>query len=156
MARRLRPARLPRRVPTVATTFGAECFIYGTREILHRFMLRRLPCLAALAAGLVAPALAEEAVWQEVGRQGMTRFVIVPLAQARDREAYTRQIEQLCAANQSCFINFFTNASGAELAMPLPDAVTAEATAVFRRSTKQGAELFRWSCRLGLDPVNCF
>jgi hypothetical protein len=117
----------------------------------------RMAALALCIALFGLHATAEEAAWPEVGRQGMTRFVIVPLAQAREREAYTRQVALLCPdERQSCFINFFTNASGAALSMPLPDAVAAEPTAVFRRSAKQGAELFRWSCRLGNDPLNCF
>ena len=113
--------------------------------------------LLATACGLVAGAIrAQDLAWTEVGRQGGTRFVIVPADQARDRAAYAREIARLCDQGQSCFINFYTNSSGAELAMPLPDAVIHEATAVFRRSTKQGAELFRWSCRLGIDTINCF
>lgn len=113
--------------------------------------------LWGLLAGLCSTGTrAADAPWQEVGRQGMTRFVIVPVEQAHDRDAYARQVALLCPDHQSCFINFFTNSGGAELAMPLPDAVAAQPTAVFRRSTKQGAELFRWSCRLGKDPGNCF
>ena len=113
--------------------------------------------LMAWAFGLCAtPAQAEEAPWPELGRQGMTRVVIVPVALAGEREAYVRQIARLCPGTDSCFINFYTNSQGAELSLPLPDAVASEATAVFRRSAKQGAELFRFSCRLGKDPVNCF
>ncbi len=91
-----------------------------------------------------------------MGRQGVVRMVLVPLVQARARAAYDRQIALLCAAEGRCFINFYTNSTGAALATPLPDAVFQEATAVFRRSEKHGAEQFRWACRLGLDPGNCF
>ena len=122
---------------------------------------KRAAICALLLSGAACcgPAIAADDAaggWPEVGRQGLTRFVIVPAEQARDREAYTRQIARLCTDGLSCFVNFYTNSSGAELTMPLPDAVIHEATAVFRRSTKQGAELFRWSCRLGVDAVNCF
>jgi hypothetical protein len=94
--------------------------------------------------------------WPVAGQQGIMRFVIVPTELARDREAYARQIELLCATGQTCFLNFYTNTRGATLAMPLPDAIDHEATAVFRRSMKQGAELLRWSCRLQVAPDDCF
>jgi hypothetical protein len=94
--------------------------------------------------------------WAEVGRQGITRFVIVPMAQARDRQAYAQQIDKLCQPNESCFLNFFTNSSGIAVGLPLPDAVLQEPTVIYRRSPKQGAELFRWSCRLALPEGNCF
>ena len=94
--------------------------------------------------------------WPVAGQQGIMRFVIVPTELARDRAAYARQIELLCLPAQTCFLNFYTNTSGAALAMPLPDAIDHEATAVFRRSMKQGAELLRWSCRLQVAPDDCF
>lgn len=119
----------------------------------------------ALAAGLcllgatstgAQPAAAAAERWPQVGRQGIVRMVIAPLALARDREAHARQIEIICAEPGTCFVNFYTNSTGAELAMPLPDSVSQEPTVMFRRSAKLGAELFRWSCRLAIDPVNCF
>ena len=108
---------------------------------------------AAAAAQGAGPA---PAPWPEVGRQGVVRVVVVPLAQARDREAYEQQIARMCQDQGRCFINFYTNSSGAALGTPLPDAVFQEPTAVFRRSDKRGAEQFRWSCRLGLEPGSCF
>ena len=110
--------------------------------------------LAALLAAAGAPRAAEG--WQLAGQQGIMRYVIVPTELARDREAYARQIEQLCAAGQSCFLNFYTNSSGAPVGLPLPDAIDHEATAVFRRSVKQGGEMLRWSCRLQINPDDCF
>ncbi len=94
--------------------------------------------------------------WPVAGQQGIMRFVIVPTALARDREAYARQIELLCQPGQSCFLNFYTNTQGAALAVPLPDLIDREATVVFRRSLKQGAELMRWSCRLQVAADDCF
>lgn len=84
------------------------------------------------------------------------QFVIVPTAQARNREAYAQQVALLCQPQMTCFINFFSNSTGAPVSMPLSEAITQEPTALFRRSTKQGAELFRWSCRMGADEGNCF
>jgi len=111
-----------------------------------------------VAVGLLHPtaAGAEDKPWTEVGRQGLTRIVIVPTEQAADRDAYARQLQRLCPGSESCFINFYTNSQGAPLSLPLPDAVSSESTAVYRRSAKQGAELMRFSCRLQLDTVNCF
>lgn len=108
-----------------------------------------------MAAATAQPA-APPPAWPEVARQGVVRMIVVPLAQARDREAYTQQIALLCEEQGRCFLNFYTNSSGAPLATPLPDAIWQEPTAMFRRSDKRSAEQFRWSCRLGLDPGNCF
>jgi len=117
--------------------------------------------LAGLAlcasAAQAQPASSPEADWPLAGRQGLIRVVIVPLAQATDAAAYHRQIARLCAdASQSCFVNFYTNSRGVEVGLPLPEAIAQEATVVFRRSIKQAAELFSWSCRLQIDPQRCF
>jgi hypothetical protein len=113
--------------------------------------LAMLPALA-----LAADPAPEDGAWVEVGRQGITRTIVVPLAQAADRAAYGRQIERLCPGTSSCFLNFYSNSKGVPLSDPLPDAVFQEPTAVYRKSPKQGAELLRFSCRLGLDPATCF
>jgi hypothetical protein len=108
----------------------------------------------ATAAGGTAPGA--PASWPVVGRQGMVLQVVVPLAQAAQREAYAQQISQLCRPETSCFINFYSNSTGAAVSVPLPDAVSNEPTAIFRRSTKQGADLFRWSCRMQQSEPGCF
>jgi hypothetical protein len=123
---------------------------------------RRRAAIAAAAALSWAGALhaqaagAADGAWPEVGRQGITRIVIVPLAQAADRAAYERQIGLLCPGPQSCFLNFHTNSTGVEPGVPLPDAVAREPTVLYRRSSKRGAELFRWSCRIAYDEGRCF
>jgi hypothetical protein len=94
--------------------------------------------------------------WTVAGQQGLVRYVIVPAEQARDAAAYQAQIARLCEPERTCFLNFYTNSTGAPVAMPLPDAIDREATAVFRRSAKQGAENFRWSCRMQLAAEGCF
>lgn len=114
-----------------------------------------LSLCSGLPLGHAAEAPLPEA-WPIAGQQGIMRFVIVPTALARDREAYARQIDLLCQTGQSCFLNFYTNTQGAVLAVPLPDAIDRQATAVFRRSIKQGAELMRWSCRLQVAADDCF
>lgn len=118
----------------------------------------RASVLSALCATLVLAAggARAEDTWQVAGQQGIMRFVIVPTDLARDRAAYARQIELLCAPGTTCFLNFYTNTTGATVAMPLPDAIDHESTAVFRRSIKQGAEQIRWSCRLQMNSENCF
>lgn len=116
----------------------------------------RIHCAAVLACAAAAVAATPAEPWPLAGQQGLMRFVIVPEGQARDREAYARQIEMLCEPDRTCFLNFYTNSSGAPLAVPLPDAIDKEATAVFRRSSKQGAESFLWSCRMQLAQGNCF
>ena len=123
-----------------------------TRLVLLGTML-----MLMVAVLVPLPAVAEDAdAWPVIGRQGIVRIIIVPLAQARSRDAYAAQIERLCEPQQSCFINFFTNSRGATPALPLPEAIEQEPTAIYRRSMKQAGEFFRWSCRLELDAENCF
>jgi hypothetical protein len=127
---------------------------------LRTDMLRSAALCLGLGLGLPLLGHAADATppepWPIAGQQGIMRFVIVPTALARDREAYARQIELLCQPGQSCFLNFYTNTQGAVIAVPLPDTIDKEATAVFRRSIKQGAELMRWSCRMQVAPDDCF
>ena len=99
---------------------------------------------------------ATETPWAVAGQQGLVRQVIVPPALASDRAAYARQVAMLCEPERTCFLNFYTNSTGAPLIAPLPDAIANEATAVFRRSAKQGAERFRWSCRMKQPDEGCF
>lgn len=101
-------------------------------------------------------AAATDEPWAVAGQQGLVRLVIVPAALARDEQAYVRQLPKLCEPDRTCFLNFYTNSTGAALAVPLPDAIANEATATFRRSSKQGAERFLWSCRLKMPQEGCF
>jgi hypothetical protein len=101
-------------------------------------------------------AAAADETWHVVGRQGLMQVVIAPREKATEAAAYRAQIAKLCPPERTCFINFFTNSSGALAVLPLPDAIAAEATARFRRSTKNGVELLQWSCRLGLPGSECF
>ncbi|WP_210756974.1 hypothetical protein [Azohydromonas sediminis] len=116
----------------------------------------RVLAVAAFGFALSAPGQADDAAWPVAGEQGLVRYVIVPAERVRDRAAYARQIERLCAQRPTCFVNFYANPGGAPLAVPLPAAIEAEATAVYRRSGKQQAERFLWSCRLQLGPEPCF
>jgi hypothetical protein len=115
-----------------------------------------LPLAALLLASLPALA-ADDALWALAGQQGLVRYVIVPAGLERERAAYDAQIKRLCEPGQTCFVNFYANSSGAAPAMPLPDAIEREATAIYRRSVKNGSERFEWSCRLQMpQQVNCF
>ncbi len=106
--------------------------------------------LALISAGAAAEG------WTVAGRQGLVQLVIVPTGQAAERSAYDAQIARLCEPERTCFLNFYTNSTGAPVELPLPDAIAQEATAIFRRSSKQQAELFRWSCRLQVAREECF
>lgn len=125
------------------------------RSPVHQSIIVHAALLLATSTS-VAQDIAKDAPWPLAGQQGLMRFVIVPAERASDRAAYQAQIQRLCEPDRSCFLNFYTNSSGAPLAVPLPDAIDREATAVFRRSTKQAAESFRWSCRLQQPEPNCF
>jgi hypothetical protein len=111
---------------------------------------------ALLAVLQIGAAGATDESWPIAGQQGLVRYVIVPAAHEKDAAAYQQQIGRLCEPERTCFLNFYTNRSGAELAVPLPDAIAAEATATFRRSMKNGAERFQWSCRLKMVQEGCF
>jgi len=110
----------------------------------------------AWAASAASSASAADG-WTLAGQQGVVRFVIVPAEQAADQQTYDRAITSLCEPEHTCFLNFYTNSTGAPLAMPLPDAIANEATATYRRSMKNGVQLFRWSCRMKIAPAEgCF
>lgn len=124
-----------------------------------RFTLCKTWMCAALVACALPAAAAEPAAandWTLAGRLGLMQFIVVPEASARDRDYYTRVIEQRCGKEETCFLRFFTNSTGATPAVPLPDAILAEPTALFQRSIKQAREQFQWSCRLQLAEANCF
>jgi hypothetical protein len=116
---------------------------------------KRWICIGASALAAAGTGAADE-TWPVAGRQGIIQFVIVPTAMAKDREAYLQQIQQLCGGQETCFINFYTNSKSVPVAMPLPDEIFQEATAVLRRSGKQQVDSFRWSCRLGQSEPACF
>ncbi len=116
-----------------------------------------LSCAVLLAAiGSTTAAAQSVADWPVVGRQGLVRFVVVPTDEAKDRAAYTREIARLCEPEHTCFLNFYTNSHSLPAALPLPDGIAQEATATFRRSMKNGAERFWWSCRMQMTGENCF
>jgi hypothetical protein len=94
--------------------------------------------------------------WTLAGQQGLVRFVIVPAEQASDESAYERQIVSLCDPERTCFLNFYTNSTGAVPGVPLPDAIANEATATYRRSMKNGVQIFTWSCRMKIPGKACF
>jgi hypothetical protein len=112
---------------------------------------------ASLVATVSIEANAENlASWQVVGIQGSLQVVIVPKELAQNASAYQAQVAKLCQPAKTCFVNFYTNSSGVKPELPLPDAIASEATARFRRSTKNGVELFEWSCRLSTKDGQCF
>ena len=111
---------------------------------------------SAPASAPAAPAAAAAAPWTVAGAQGLVRVIIVPVALAREKAAYVQQVQQLCEPERTCFLNFYANPAGLPVALPLPDGIEHEATAVYRRSAKQGAERFIWSCRLGVVGEPCF
>lgn len=112
-------------------------------------------CLALLASASYGQ---DAAPWQVVGNQGLVQVVIVPKAQARELSAYQAQLARLCPPQRTCFVNFYENSAGAKAELPLPEAIANEPTARFRRSMKNGAELFQWSCRMAESggDAQCF
>jgi hypothetical protein len=121
---------------------------------------RTWPAILTAAALLVpapspaAPVPAE--AWAVMGQQGLVRFVVVPIDKATDQAAYEEQIARLCDPERTCFLNFYTNSTAATAGVPLPDAIANEATAMYRRSMKNGVQYFTWSCRLKVAGRECF
>jgi hypothetical protein len=129
------------------------------RPMLRAQSLHTLWALVIAGLGPAAPTTAfaaESETWPVIGQQGLVRFVLVPPGQASTLDAYETQISRLCEPDRTCFINFYTNSTGAALAMPLPDTIANEATATYRRSMKNGVQVFLWSCRLKLPGRECF
>lgn len=119
----------------------------------------RLPAalLLAAVAALPGPVRAQDAgAWTVVGRQGLVQHVVGPVEAAADEAAYERQIALLCKPEQTCFLNFYTNSTQAPVEFPLPEAIAREATATYRRSMKNGVQVFTWSCRLKRPEQACF
>jgi len=124
-----------------------------------RLAFHAMAALAVAALGHAWPTTsfaAEPGTWAVVGQQGLVRFVLVPPEQATAQAAYEHQISRLCEPDRTCFLNFYTNSTGADPAVPLPDAIANEATATYRRSMKNGVQVFLWSCRLKLPGRECF
>ncbi len=129
---------------------------HEARRAYHGVMKTAALLSLSIAATLLAGTARADEAWPVAGQQGLVRFVIVPPAQAKQEDAYARQVKLLCEPERTCFLNFYTNSSGAAVAVPLPDAIADEATATYRRSAKQGAERFLWSCRLKMPQPECF
>ncbi|HTT11280.1 MAG TPA: hypothetical protein VMG60_10360 [Burkholderiaceae bacterium] len=113
-----------------------------------------LGLLVSLWPGAASPAGTD--AWTVAGQQGLVHFVVVPVEQAGDQAAYERAIASLCEPERTCFLNFYTNSSGASVGVPLPDAIASEATATYRRSMKNGVQIFMWSCRMQIPGKECF
>jgi hypothetical protein len=139
--------------PTGATLTGAMRVGKATASAA----IAALVAAALAAAAAPAARAATSSDWTVAGRQGIVLVVIVPKEVGLDKNAYDRQIDRLCPPERTCFINFYGNSTGAAPAVPLPESIANEPTALFRRSMKNQAELFRWSCRVnpGATP-ECF
>jgi hypothetical protein len=94
--------------------------------------------------------------WQVAGRLGLMQFIVVPEASARDGRYHRAIVDELCDREDTCFLRFFTNSTGAQMAFPLPDAIMNEPTVMFQRSAKHRREQFQWACRLDMADGNCF
>jgi hypothetical protein len=112
--------------------------------------------LAALVCSASLAASAADADWPVMGQQGLVRLVLVPAPDARELVAYEKAINKLCDPERTCFLYFYTNSTGAAPTVPLPDAIAQEATATYRRSMKNGVQIFMWSCRLKMPDRECF
>jgi hypothetical protein len=127
---------------------------HGQLQVRKSLAASAVAAVAALAQSAAATAPAE--AWPVVGQQGLVRFVIVPADKAADQVAYQEQIASLCDPERTCFLNFYTNSKRAAPSVPLPDTIANEPTATYRRSMKNGVQVFNWSCRLKVPGAECF
>ncbi len=112
---------------------------------------------ALTAVGLLGAApVAHAEDWTVAGQQGLVKMVVVPVDEMRNQGLYERAVLALCEPERTCFLNFYTNATNAPLAVPLPDAIANEPTATYRRSAKNGVTIFMWSCRMKVPDRECF
>ena len=124
---------------------------------MNRMLCALLGALTLSAGANAGQEPANTQDWIVAGRLGLMQFIVVPEASARDRAYYERIIDTVCSDDTaSCFLRFFTNASGVAMSFPLPDAVLAEPTVMFQRSAKHLREQFQWSCRLQVSGSACF
>ena len=87
-------------------------------------LLQAIVAILVAGASCASPSVASAAeadAWSVIGDQGVTRYVLVPSEQASNAAAYERQIIRLCDPTSTCFLNFYTNSTGAPLGMPLAD-----------------------------------
>ncbi len=89
-------------------------------------------------------------------RAGIMQFIIVPIEHKRNQKFHINTIKELCPGKETCFLNFFTNSSDAELKFPLDEKILSEPTLIYRRSSKHQNATFQWSCRLKLAVSSCF
>ena len=129
------------------------------REFSRPFWFQSILALVVTVLGNASPTVAfaaEAETWSVIGQQGVVRFVLVPSEQPAALDTYESQISHLCEPERTCFLNFYTNSTGATPAVPLPDAIADEVTATYRRSMKNGVSIFLWSCRLKVPGRECF
>ncbi len=119
-------------------------------------MKKMFLCSLAGMAAMAGAAAADETPWTLMGHQGIVQMVLIPLDQAKDEAAYERQIALICKEQVNCFLNFYTNSSSAPVAVPLPDEISREVTATYRKTYKKGVPQFSWSCRMQMIADNCF
>lgn len=164
----MKPAAPPLRRPAALRSVAVASRAHGVQQP-RRARLAALALLVGLAAcqtagvsptgpapaasGHSAPAGAD---WTFAGRMGIVQYVIVPAGRSGERAYYERVVEGQCGAAPRCFLRFFTNTDGAEVALPLPDAIARQATALYQRSDKRGSAEFRWSCRMPVATPDCF
>ncbi len=135
--------------------------MYSIPPALHslgRFIgLAGVALLACAAHSASAAEPDADKGWTIMGHQGMVRMVLVPPDKATDLQSYEQQIALICGDATNCFLNFYTNSTGAAIELPLPDAISHEATAIYRKSYKKGVPLLTWSCRMGVPGADeCF
>lgn len=128
-----------------------------------RLILNCVVLAAAVLAGGAAMAAADSPAasvtaetWTVMGRQGIVKMVLVPVDQAKNFPAYEHQIALICGEEVNCFLNFYTNSKSIPVVMPLPDEISSEVTATYRKTYKKGIPTFVWSCRMQMIADSCF
>ena len=123
---------------------------------LKQLVLASLLAGSALTAHAATADENPAATWTVMGHQGIVLMVLVPVDQAKNEQAYEQQIGLICKEAINCFLNFYTNSRNVPTAVPLPDEISNEVTATYRKTYKKGVPLFTWSCRMQMIADSCF
>jgi hypothetical protein len=116
--------------------------------------MRKIFRISALLLLLSAPCIAAE--WQQLGGQGMMKFVLVSKSKESEEATYREAIRSLCGASGYCYISFWSERALVPKRLPMTDAQVDAQTASYTRNPATGYEELLWSCRLRSDPKKCF
>jgi hypothetical protein len=116
--------------------------------------MRKNPLLCVPLLLLAVPCSAAD--WQQLGGQGMMKFVLISKSKESDQATYRSAIRSLCGTSGYCYISFWSEKALVPARLPMTDAQIDGQVASYTRNPTTGFEELLWNCRLRIDPKNCF